>query len=126
MDKKPPKIDCDLCIDPGACCRAFPLNHYFELGATLEAIRKLLVEKNLAMFRPLRRYREWSSDGKWWEQWLFRCTKLKPNGRCGIYDTRPNLCRTYEPGCDGMCVHMRLPNGQPVLPQLKSTPKWRR
>lgn len=119
MDKKLPKIDCDLCVAPGTCCKAFPLNEYFPLGSTLEAIKKWLHEHNVDMFRPLRRYRTWASQGEWFEQWQFSCTKLLSNGRCGIYNNRPPVCRHYEPGSDDMCVHMRLPNGQLVLPQRK-------
>jgi Fe-S-cluster containining protein len=27
-----------------------------------------------------------------------RCSALTPAGRCGIYDSRPNVCRVYRPG----------------------------
>lgn len=27
-----------------------------------------------------------------------RCTALTPEGRCGIYAERPQVCRTYPPG----------------------------
>jgi len=27
-----------------------------------------------------------------------RCTALTPEGRCGIYEARPMMCRTYRPG----------------------------
>jgi Fe-S-cluster containining protein len=38
--------------------------------------------------------------------WYYRCRHQLPSGDCGIYDTRPNLCRAYPygrpceyPGC---------------------------
>lgn len=37
--------------------------------------------------------------------WMFACRALTPTGRCGIYETRPAVCRTYEPASDGLCVH---------------------
>jgi Fe-S-cluster containining protein len=124
-----PKISCDRCIDPGMCCRSFPLSHYFDFGVTPAKIMKWLAQNGLAMFRPLRRIHVWCSDhtgasgkkesGKWVEQWSFRCTALGEDGRCTIYDSRPDLCRTYEPGCDMMCVHMRGPDGRPVVPQRR-------
>lgn len=33
--------------------------------------------------------------------WLYfecPCKKLTPEGQCSIYETRPNMCRTYPPG----------------------------
>lgn len=37
--------------------------------------------------------------------WRFSCRALQPNGRCGRYETRPDLCRRFEPLQDGLCVH---------------------
>lgn len=36
--------------------------------------------------------------------WMFACRALTPTGRCGIYETRPAICRTYEAASDGLCV----------------------
>jgi Fe-S-cluster containining protein len=40
-------------------------------------------------------------DGRW--DWS--CTQLQKDGRCGIYEDRPQLCRTYAAGSDPLCVH---------------------
>ena len=107
------------------CCRAFPLNHFWRAGTTLKTIRAWL-RKNKFSFRPLRRYTQWvgtdvvegtNVTGVLMEQWLFSCPKLGPNGRCTIYKDRPELCKTYEPGNDMMCVHVRGPDGRPFVPQ---------
>ena len=34
-------------------------------------------------------------DG-WYIMFRTRCTHLLPDGRCGIYDIRPEICRAYE------------------------------
>lgn len=41
--------------------------------------------------------------------WLFRCPKLGEDGRCTVYEHRPEVCRVYEPGEDVMCVHYTGP-----------------
>lgn len=125
--KKLPEILCSLCVDPGMCCRAFPLNHYFLAGTAPATILKWL-RKMKFPFRPLRRMAQWTTsdftddDGKrlsgvMIEQWQFTCTKLGRNGRCTIYKNRPELCRIYEAGCDMMCVHVRGDDGRPRVPQ---------
>lgn len=35
---------------------------------------------------------------------FYGCPKLQPGGRCGIYETRPMLCRTYQAGSDRLCA----------------------
>lgn len=40
------------------------------------------------------------SDGCWY----FWCPELTREGRCGDYPNRPDLCRSYEPMSDRLCV----------------------
>lgn len=56
--------------------------------------------------------------GAW--AWRFSCPKLGADGRCTIYDDRPDLCRTYEPMSDGLCVHYQgsTVDGQPAGPPV--------
>jgi Fe-S-cluster containining protein len=44
------------------------------------------------------------------QTWMWRCPHLTPAGRCGIYETRPALCRAFEPGKDKLCVHYSPPD----------------
>jgi Fe-S-cluster containining protein len=37
--------------------------------------------------------------------WYFACTQLQRDGRCGIYDGRPQVCRDFREGSDPLCVH---------------------
>ncbi len=111
-------VTCDRCVAPGTCCKAFPLNQNFWLGTHPDEIRRFLAEKGLP-FEPLRRMDIWrggDDEGAWLEKWFFSCPKLGPDGRCTIYEDRPNLCKIYAPGTDHMCVHVRGPDGQPLLP----------
>ena len=40
-------------------------------------------------------------EGDWYVQYQTRCRNLGDDYRCMIYDTRPEICREYEPGeCD--------------------------
>lgn len=38
-----------------------------------------------------------TDQGKWYLKFESECQKLLPNGRCGIYETRPSICREYPP-----------------------------
>lgn len=35
-------------------------------------------------------------EGTWYLLFESRCTHLQPNGRCGIYETRPHICRKHS------------------------------
>lgn len=109
-----------------------PLNHYWKqsttpVGAGEKEIMKWLRSQGLGMFRPLRRYYQWIGDHTeadgvresrvHVDQWLFSCTKLLANGRCGIYAQRPELCKSYAPGNDMLCVHVQGRDGKPIIPQ---------
>jgi Fe-S-cluster containining protein len=38
----------------------------------------------------------YKEDGDWYLKILNRCNHLQPDGRCGIYETRPIICREHE------------------------------
>jgi Fe-S-cluster containining protein len=37
-------------------------------------------------------------------EWRFACPLLGADGRCTDYERRPQICRNYEPGQDGLCA----------------------
>jgi hypothetical protein len=40
-------------------------------------------------------------DGDWYVQFQTRCRNLGLDNRCTVYESRPAVCREYEPGaCD--------------------------
>ncbi len=43
----------------------------------------------------------WVQDGDWYLEVRTTCRHLQPDNRCGIYETRPQICRDYGlPGED--------------------------
>jgi Fe-S-cluster containining protein len=97
---------CDTCRNPGRCCTGFHLttradtpNTYLDaliLMATIDhADGTWLRGRALGLpFMPLVK-----RSGAW----LYWCPLLK-DGRCSDYENRPQLCRTFEPGSDTLCV----------------------
>ena len=40
-------------------------------------------------------------EGDWYIQFQAKCKNLAADNRCGVYETRPAICREYQPGeCD--------------------------
>lgn len=80
---------CDRC---GACCEEFflPAAHVFATDS--DHGRWLRLHANIA--------RE-----TWGEEMRFecKCTALTAEGKCGIYNERPEMCREFEPGSND-CV----------------------
>lgn len=102
-------FSCDTCSKPGHCCKGFGLNtsNNDPLGISME-----LMQNGLTMFELVQTVEP--QEGQRIKH-LFRCTMLEPDGRCGIYESRPKLCRDYKPGSDPMCVyHIRHLNHYPV------------
>jgi Fe-S-cluster containining protein len=97
---------CEACRNPGQCCSGFPLTGPLAPAETyLEALIDLATvsyndstwQNGLAIglpFLPLFK----ASNG-----WRYWCPTLK-DGRCSDYEHRPQLCRSYQPGCDRMCA----------------------
>lgn len=84
-------ILCEHCA--AACCRyvAIPLDNPRNAG-DYDDIRWYLMHQGISVF---------VEEGQWYVQFQTRCKNLGPDNRCGIYETRPRICRDYEPGqCD--------------------------
>lgn len=84
-------ILCEHCA--GACCRylAIPLD-VPENRRDFDDIRWYLMHEGISVF---------VEDGDWYIQVQTRCKNLRDDHRCGVYETRPSICREYEPkDCD--------------------------
>lgn len=82
---------CHQC--PAACCRyvALPLDRPRTLR-DYDDICWYLMHEGFSVF---------VEEGDWYVQVLARCKNLGEDNLCGVYETRPRLCREYEPGeCD--------------------------
>ncbi|MCO6438847.1 MAG: YkgJ family cysteine cluster protein [Phycisphaerae bacterium] len=84
-------ILCEHCT--AACCRylALPLDKP-RSKRDYDDIRWYILHEGISVF---------VEDGDWYIQIQTRCKHLGANNLCQIYDTRPEICREYEPGdCD--------------------------
>lgn len=106
---------CDSCRDPGHCCRAFNLNRHFKPEQTREEVQELIADGvdgfgnpcESVPFEPLIRgwfYGEEGATEPYSVMWTFSCPMLGDDGRCTIYEDRPQICRNYEPKRDMICI----------------------
>lgn len=82
---------CEHCV--ALCCRYFALA--LDPPTTrrcFEDMRWFLLHQDCVIF---------VDEGEWFIQINRRCRELRPDNRCGIYETRPTICREYQAdGCD--------------------------
>lgn len=84
-DLKPGEVLCSYCT--AKCCRYFALP--IETPTTLrdfEYIRWYLLHERATVF---------TEDGDWYLLVHTTCRHLQDDHRCGIYETRPQICREY-------------------------------
>ena len=98
---------CEVCLDPGACCKKIFLSgRNPETGERMEQPMSFEKAEHMAMGAGLPFYpSEQRPDGTW--NWT--CTQILSNGRCGIYESRPQLCKDYAAGSSPLCVHYAGP-----------------
>ena len=85
-DLPPGKVLCEYCS--AKCCRYFALP--IETPTTLsdyEYIRWYLLHDRAAVFKE---------EDDWYLLVYTTCEHLLADNRCGIYDTRPQICREYS------------------------------
>jgi Fe-S-cluster containining protein len=82
---------CDQCS--ALCCRYFVLEiETPETRRQYDDVRWYLVHQNVFVFIEKK---------KWYLGVYSRCKHLQEDNRCGIYDTRPKICREYSTdNCD--------------------------
>ena len=91
--KKPAPVEAEReypCARCGAvCCKHVALEIDKPTNKQdYDYIRWYLLHKKVEVF---------TDEGKWYLKHETECEKLLPNGRCGIYETRPSICRDYPP-----------------------------
>ena len=82
---------CEHCA--AACCRyiALPIDKP-RTRRDYDDIRWYVMHEGISVF---------VEEGDWYIQIKTTCKNLQADNRCGIYQTRPEICREYEPGdCD--------------------------
>jgi uncharacterized protein len=82
----PDKVLCEYCT--AKCCRYFALPMETpESFEDFEYIRWFLLHDRAAVFKE---------DDDWYLLVFTECRHLQADNRCGIYDTRPKVCRDYS------------------------------
>jgi Fe-S-cluster containining protein len=84
-------VTCEHCT--GLCCGyiALPLDKP-TTRRDFDDVRWYLMHHGVQVF---------VEDGDWYIQVSTTCRHLQPDNRCGIYETRPTICREYKAGeCD--------------------------
>jgi Fe-S-cluster containining protein len=77
---------CEYCT--AKCCRYFALPiETPETFEDYEFIRWFLLHDRATVFKE---------DDDWYLLVHTECEHLQPDNRCGIYDTRPQICRDYS------------------------------
>ncbi len=86
-----PSCLCEHCT--AACCRyiALPIDKPDSAGE-FENIRWYLAHENISVF---------VDKGEWYISFATPCRYLREDFKCGIYKTRPKICRSYRTdNCD--------------------------
>ncbi len=80
------EVLCNYCT--GKCCRYFALPiEQPETHADWEFVRWYLLHQGATVFKE---------DATWYLLVHSVCNHLLPDNRCGIYHTRPQICRDYS------------------------------
>lgn len=84
-DLKPGEVLCEYCT--AKCCRYFalPIDEP-EVKKDFDFIRWYLLHDRASVF---------TEDGTWYLLVHTACKHLQDDHRCGIYETRPQICREY-------------------------------
>ncbi len=82
-----PETKCGFCYD-SKCCTY--ITQQIDTPKTKEEFDFLLWQLS---HENVQAYKD--EDG-WFLLYNTRCGHLQPDGRCGIYDTRPQICRDYD------------------------------
>jgi Fe-S-cluster containining protein len=81
----PGEVLCDHCI--AKCCRYFALPiDKPTTRSDFEYMRWYLLHDRATVF---------TEEGTWYLMVHTQCKHLQPDNRCGIYETRPQICRDY-------------------------------
>jgi len=93
------KAPCEVC--GGTCCGYLAIEIDKPVSKQdYDHIRWYLLHENVAIFQD-----HWH---KWFIEFRTPCTKQLDDKRCGIYNTRPKICRTHGTE-DGDCEHFDSP-----------------
>ena len=93
--------ECEMCTHPGSCCVIFSLTGgNFKTGLFDEGtdFDKMLVDEKLPFI--VRRVVQEGDQVRA----FFGCNHLTKGGFCSIYDSRPDVCKNFEPFKETSCI----------------------
>jgi Fe-S-cluster containining protein len=86
---------CHVCT--ARCCKYFALSiDKPRSKEDFDHIRWYLMHEGIAV---------WVEDGDWYLEVRTVCRHLQPDNSCGIYETRPQVCRDYGSPEHGVCEY---------------------
>jgi Fe-S-cluster containining protein len=104
---------CTWCPMPGSCCKKFTLtskskecygsNFSFWKGSAQQDAQKELDRRGLPFIPAGISVEGNTRRGHRFVQLEYDCPHLQADGRCGIYATRPDVCRSFIPGTNDLC-----------------------
>ncbi len=99
---------CNICPDPGHCCRGLVLTSDEKTDVTTAngtllypaeegvwAVHAYMVKHDMP-FQPVEIEKTYRIKGKLYNSWTLNCPALGRDGRCGMYERRPENCRNFE------------------------------
>lgn len=104
---QPPQMSlCSICPEPGRCCKqvCLPSAPPFWKSSWKEDARAWLTDNELPFAPHSIGTTHIADNGDEYVVIWFGCHNLTAQGLCGIYETRPDTCRTFVPGSDALCV----------------------
>lgn len=116
----------EVCPPCGKCCRyvAVGVDPPTSVGR-VSTLLWILYHRGLSVYE--------SHEGDWFLLVPALCEHLRPDGLCGVYESRPLICRDYEvDGCEGTSAEpaekTRFDDGAALLRWLKERKKalWAR
>jgi Fe-S-cluster containining protein len=111
---------CSICPSLSACCKGLMLNYPNDDGVRVhesfwienwqQDAQKWVDDRGLD-FKASSIAETFHDDasGRDYVTVSYDCPNLTAAGRCGIYETRPKLCRIFVPGTNELCVFGRTP-----------------
>jgi Fe-S-cluster containining protein len=98
---------CSICPEPGRCCKQFCLPSAPPFWkSSWEEDAQAWLDKYELPYAP-HSIGSTHTDEESGEEYVavwFGCPHVTEKGLCGIYQTRPDTCRTFLPGSDSLCV----------------------
>lgn len=104
---------CNSCRTPGNCCKGFGLNLNIP-KENWEYELDIRLKVNKIQFLVPRRAPFYDTEHTLGFQ--FDCSLLDSNGRCSNYESRPQMCKDYQPQQDPLCCeYTRTLKGIPIV-----------